>query len=67
MGEDDIASSSKSKTRSGGNYRKDDMEELAGNYIAFGQVMSVTSKKNKLNKYYSLILKKIHLLIVYTE
>jgi CubicO group peptidase (beta-lactamase class C family) len=45
---DDLASSNKSKTQSGVNYLRENMKGLTGTYAAFGQVMSVTSKKNKL-------------------
>lgn len=45
---DETTSSSISKTGSSMNYKGENLVELAGNYAAFGQFMSVTSKKNKL-------------------
>jgi hypothetical protein len=46
--QEEVASSNLSTTRSRKNYRREDLKELAGNYAAFGQIMSVFPKKNKL-------------------
>jgi hypothetical protein len=46
--QEQVASLNLSKTRSRTHYPRKDLKELAGQYVAFGQIMSVVSKRNKL-------------------
>jgi CubicO group peptidase (beta-lactamase class C family) len=47
-GHDKVAVNPKSENKTGAKYRRENLKELAGNYTAFGQIMSVEAKKNKL-------------------